>query len=227
MVSVKVNSPSLVRLRVQKNPAKWSCSIGRRHTGVVNGQPISEKPPIDAVTIEDAQNRLKQLDASPELTEDNRHAARELLQKALPELESANAWRAKADHFEQMAASAPAELEQTRADLASLPTRVTPAIPDDVALPKLELVISKKETDLKETKKLLAELEAEPKRRASRRTKLPKLLAAAGAKIADLDKQIQAPSSVDEPPPLAVFEQSSERQLDPRPLQPDRGCAPE
>jgi len=160
---------------------------------------VGEELPAQAITVERVQEALRRLDEAEGPDEATRTAAREQYQQALAELESAKGWAAKAERFARMAAVVPEELYQTKADLAALSGPPAPAIPD-VALAQLEQALSKKEADLGEMKGLLAELEAEPKRRAARRLEIPKLTAAIRERLTEIDVQLRAADAADPSP---------------------------
>ena len=167
-------------------------------TALAASETLVRKAAVDEVTAELVQTRLKQLDGSQELEETLKTRLRDLYQQALHELESAKTWSGKAARFEQMAASAPRELATAKATLAALPAHPLVVIPPDMTLPQFDQGISKKEAELSQGRAALAELEAEPKRRASQRVDIPKAIAAAKDRVADSDKQLQAAAPADE-----------------------------
>jgi len=141
------------------------------------------------ISVQKVQEALRRLDASQELDEATRAAAREQYQQALSHLESAKNWEAKAGRFGQLASTAPEELRKTKGELANLPHLPPLAIPD-VGLAELEQALSKKEGDLGEMNSLLEELEGEPKRRAAQRLEIPKLTAAIRQGLTDIEAQL-------------------------------------
>ncbi|MHB8901316.1 MAG: mechanosensitive ion channel domain-containing protein, partial [Thermoguttaceae bacterium] len=143
------------------------------------------------LTVEVVQNRLKETEASPTLDDASKGKLRELYQQALQDLESAKTWTASTRRSEQMAATAPDELARTKSELASLPRQSTASVPD-ASLVQLEQSFSQKSAELAAAKTQLAELEAEPKRRATRRLEIPKLVAAARENLAQAEAQLQS-----------------------------------
>jgi potassium efflux system protein len=119
------------------------------------------------------------------------------------ELDSAQTWQAGATRFEQMAASAAADLAATKTELGQMPPKPSSQTPENIALPQIDQLISKKQSELDEYRARLAELEAEPKRRAGRRAEIPKQAGAAKDRLAQLDEQLQAPVPADEAAALA------------------------
>ena len=94
--------------------------------------------------------------------------------------------------------SAAADLAATKTELDQMPAKPSSQTPENIALPQIDQLISKKQTELDEYRARLAELEAEPNRRADRRAEIPKLAGAAKDRLAQLDEQLQAPAPADE-----------------------------
>lgn len=160
---------------------------------ILTGLPplIANEPPAEEITIEAVQNRLKEIEASQTLDDAAKGNLRELYQQAVQDLEAAKTWAASVKRSEEMVASAPDELAKVKSDLASLPRQSTVSIPE-TSLVQLEQSLSQKSTELTALKNLLAELEAEPKRRSARRLEIPKLTAAARERLAEVEAQLQA-----------------------------------
>ena len=168
----------------------------------------SEKLPVDEVTIEVVQNRLKEAEASQTLDEATKGKLRELYQQATQDLETAKNWAASTKRLEQMASSASEELAKTKSDLSSLPRQPAVMIPE-VSLVQLEQALSQKGNELATSKALLTELEAEPKRRATRRVEIPKLAAAARERLAEVEAQLKTLAAGAETSELAVAKRLS------------------
>ncbi|MGA2796903.1 MAG: mechanosensitive ion channel domain-containing protein [Thermoguttaceae bacterium] len=165
-------------------------------TGLAQTKP--DKPPAEGISAEIIQGRLKQVEDSHDLDESVKVKIREYYQQAMRELDSAQTWQAGATRFEQMATSAAADLAATKTELDQMPAKPSSQTPENIALPQIDQLISKKQSELDEYRARLAELEAEPKRRASRRAEIPKLAGAAKDRLAQLDEQLQAPAPADE-----------------------------
>ena len=151
--------------------------------------PFAPENSTEALTAEGVQSALKLVDESKELDETLKAKLRQSHQQALRELESAKTWAEKAARFQQMTAAAPDDLKQARRVLTAVPDRPAGSIPADLTLPQFEQAISKKEGELNQGRTALAELEAEPKRRATRRLEIPPALTAARDRLADAEKQ--------------------------------------
>ncbi len=161
-------------------------------------QTKSDKLQAENISAEIIQARLKQVEDSHDLDESLKAKIRDSYQQALRELDSAQTWQDGARRFEQMAASAAADLAATKTELDQLPVKPSLQTPENIALSQIDQLISKKQSELDEQRSRLAELEAEPKRRASRRADIPKLSSAAKERLAQLDEQLQAPAPADE-----------------------------
>jgi potassium efflux system protein len=167
-------------------------------------QTKSDKPPADGISTDIIQSRLKQIEDSHDLDEPVKAKIREYYQQAVRELDSAQTLQASATRFEQMAASTAGDLAATKTDLADLPAKPSLEIPDNITLPQIDQLISKKQSELDEYRARLVELEAEPNRRANRRVEIPKSAGAARDRLAQLDEQLQAQPSADEPAALTA-----------------------
>jgi potassium-dependent mechanosensitive channel len=165
-------------------------------------QTNSDKRPAEGISAEIIQGRLKQVEDSHDLDESVKAKIRECYQQAIRELDSAQTWQAGATRFEQMATSAAADQATTKTELEQMPVKPSMDTPENITLPQIDQLISKKQSELDEFRARLAELEAEPKRRASRRAEIPKLAGAAKDRLAQLDEQLQAQAPADEAPAL-------------------------
>lgn len=150
------------------------------------------------MTLEAIQKRLKQIDESTTLDDATKGKLRELYQQALQSLEAVANRAGTAKRFEQMATAAPEELAKIKSDLEVLPRQTAVSIPE-ASLLQLEQTCSQRETELKKQRNMLAELEAEPKRRAGRRLEIPKLVAGLRERLAEIGVQVQATAAAAEP----------------------------
>ncbi len=110
--------------------------------------------------------------------------------------------RRRLARFDQQAAQAPAEIEQTKAALASLPAQANAVFPADVTLPQIEQAISNAQADLDSWQRELANVETELKGRASRRADIPKDISRAQQVLSDVNGELQAPAPADESSPV-------------------------
>lgn len=167
-------------------------------SGMVAAQTNEAAPPSETPTIEAVQQRLKQIDEATNLDDPTKAQIRELLQKTFKDLESAASLTASAKQYEEKAASAAGELQNTKTELDALPRQHAVSVPE-ASLTQLEQELSEKTARFKAEKTELAELEAEPKRRADRRAKLPKLAVALREQLAEVNTQLQAVAAVENP----------------------------
>ena len=179
-------------------------AVGLLLASMALAQSKSDKPPADGISVEIIQGRLKQIEDSHDLDESLRVKIQEYYQQAIRELNSAQTWQASAARFEQAASSAAADLAAAKMELSNLPAKTSLDMPDNIALPQIDQLISKKQSDLDEYRARLAEFEAEPKRRANRRVEIPKLASAARDRLAGIDEQLQAQPPADEPASLTA-----------------------
>jgi potassium-dependent mechanosensitive channel len=163
----------------------------------------AEKPPAERLTVENVQARLKQLDELRDLDEATKGKIQALYQQAVQQLEAAARWTVEVDRFERMTASAASELSATKAEQAA-PAVAIPSPNPGESLTNLERALSEMEAKLGATKAQLAKLDAEAKRRATRRAELPKVIAEVRQRLAGSERQQQTVPPADEHPQLAV-----------------------
>ena len=166
------------------------------------------KAPVETVTKETVEAKIKELDAAPDLDDESRAKIREKYQEALKALESADQWAGKSAAYQKMAESATDELAKTKAELAKVPEKPGPEKPGPVTtegtVAELERAVSEKESALDAKKAELSDLAAEAKRRTSRRAEIPKLLADARRRLAETQKEIEAAKAAKEETPAAA-----------------------
>lgn len=165
--------------------------------------PPDGKPPEPKPKREEIQQRLEQSKTLPELDDQQKAAVVEAYQKALKELDRADACAKLAADFDQRIKSAPVELQNARKELEQ--PAVTPKLemPANSSLAELESELTQKKTELAGAQESLTRLEAEPKRRAERRlTSIPKESEQASNQLAEVVKSLQAPPAEGDPEPL-------------------------
>ncbi len=161
--------------------------------------PAAEAPPL--LTAELIQSRLRAVQEAKDLDEALRTKIVDTYKQALTDLEAAKNWELQMADFVKRIDGVPDRLTQVKSEVGAMPlTQSTPQVPPDASLAQLEQLLQQREADLKEAKKALAELEDEPKRRANRRVEIPKLLAAARDRLAEVDKEAAvAPAETENP----------------------------
>ena len=155
-----------------------------------------------AAFVELLQARKKQIDELRDLDEAAKAKVRDLYDQALGEMEKAKSFGARLASFEKRAAQAPAEIEQTKADLAALPPQPIAAIPADATLPQIEQAISRRQAELESWRRELADVETELKGRGSRRAEIPKQISRRQQVLGDINGELQAPAPADESSPV-------------------------
>ena len=116
----------------------------------VFAQTKSEKPQAEGMSAEIIQARLKQVEDSHDLDESLKAKIRDYYRQAAQNsIPPKPGWPAPS-RFEQMAASAPADLAATKAELDKLPAKPSLETAEDSALPQIDQLISKKQSELDE-----------------------------------------------------------------------------
>jgi potassium efflux system protein len=166
------------------------------------GQAAPPKPFTEAEFVTLLQGRLKQVDDAGDLDAATKSKIKELYQQAIAEMSAAKRWGETGALNDKLATEAPKELEQTKADLAAMPSQSMAIIPPDASLSWIEQDISKREADLEKLRKALADDEAELNGRASRRAKIPELVTAAKERLTTISSQLELPPAANENPAL-------------------------
>jgi potassium-dependent mechanosensitive channel len=169
-------------------------------TATAFAQPAPPKPPTDAEFVEQLRVRQKQVAEMTDLDDAGKAKAQELYKQALAEMDAEKRWTDKTAQYEALAAAAPNEIVQTKAELANLPTQPATTIRPDETLLQVEQTISQRQAALEKLRKALADDEEEMKGRASRRAKIPEQINAAKKSLADFNAQLQAPAPNEEKP---------------------------
>ena len=163
----------------------------------VLGQPAELEPPPSVAAID---QRLAETSEEPTLDDATRAAVRSLYQQALSELEAAARWRMSALDFARRTTDAPAALAELEAEVAAEPAGGSPAEPaDDPVLQWSESLLTEGEVatleqeiadvrrQLGEAASVLAEADAEPLRRTSRRAEVRDALTTLAGEVADIE----------------------------------------
>ncbi len=182
------------------------------------GQTAPDKPAEpEGISAETIQTRIKQLDDAKDIEDAVKQKIRDYYQQALPELEAIKNRSVKMAKYEQMTASAASDLQQTKALLAAAPAQPAAELPGGLALPQIDQLISKKQSELDEARAKSTEIEAEPNNRAARRLEMPKKTSEAREQLGQVEEQLHAPPPEGELPAIAaarrVFLQCQRRSL--------------
>ena len=159
-----------------------------------------QKSPTDDELIEQIGAGKKQLEEKVDIDEAAKARAREHFDKALAEMEKAQAAAGRIVLFESRAAQAPEDLKQTRIALDSLPQLSSESSFEALGLQEIEQGISRLGADLDLRRKELALVDAELKGRAARKAELPKLISAAQQVSAETAGELEVPVPSDANP---------------------------
>ncbi|MCE5269414.1 MAG: mechanosensitive ion channel [Planctomycetaceae bacterium] len=162
------------------------------------GQTTPPKQLTDAELIALLQTRKKQVDEIRDLDDATKAKVRDLCDQGLAEMEKIKGFTARMVFFDQRAAHAPTEIEQTKAALAALPTQPSIVFPAEVTLPQIEQAIAGRQAELETWRRDLANVETELKGRGSRRADIPKDISRAQQVLSDINGELQAPAAADE-----------------------------
>ncbi len=161
-----------------------------------------ERPAVASandLTIENVQARLKKLEDNKDLDSALKTKLIEAYTKSLEHLRAAAESAAQSEQNAKRTREAPERLQTLKAELAKPPFEQPPVVPPDATLVQVQQLLSQAETAFSDAQKSLQILQDEPKRRADRRLEIPKLVEAAKLQLAEIDKQLEAKPSPDEP----------------------------
>ena len=163
-------------------------------------QPPQEKP----LSAADVESRIESLKTATGLEEVQRAAALEAYQQALKELKDAATFAEKADGYDAAAKSAPKDLEDIKAKLASPPATFTPQYGPETPKSELEKALDQARSDVETRTKALDELKKLPEQRAARRKEIVDLVVAEKKRVEELAARKKQPAAEGEPAELAA-----------------------
>jgi potassium efflux system protein len=195
--------------------AARAATAGGQEEGRVAALPIEPRvpesiaSPIPAeLTIEVIHRRMSEAEAALQVDEAARTKVRELYQLAVEELRQAAASAAAAAAFAHRIEEAPKLIEQLKLELGAAPPAPVIEPPANASLSQLEERVAQARAALEVARQQLTELEAEPKRRATRRIDIPKLTVDLRQRLADIERQL-ALAPIGEPlAPLALAQRT-------------------
>ena len=158
-------------------------------------------------TAEAVQSHVVRLEQAKDLEESVRTQALGAYKQALAQLKIAGDWQAKAGVFDAAAKEAPAKLAVIKQELGGAESQQTATAPAGGALAELEQLLSEATVELGAANKTIADLGAEPKRRADRRLEISGLAATAQQALDDVEKKL-AEAQKDRHPELAAAERA-------------------
>ncbi len=125
------------------------------------------------ISIETIQTRRKQAAESADLSEELKARVAELYDKAVAQFRQTTELKAQRKQFNDAIKGAPEKLASIRTTLEQPASDAAIQVPSDLTLPQAEQSFTQANTALTEAKRTAETLEAEPARRAERKTKIP------------------------------------------------------
>jgi len=148
---------------------------------------------LSVPTSEDVQAQIARIEKGKDLDEKVRAKALTACKQALDQLKLAGDWQARAEGWDAKIKNAPTAVADVKKLLAEAATQPAATAPANETLEKLQQLVAKATADATAAAAKLADLEAEPQRRAERRLAIPKLLTAAQQRLEELGKQPTKP----------------------------------
>jgi len=138
------------------------------------------------ITVEILQTRKRQAVGSPDLSDEVKAKLAEVYDKAIAQLQFAGDLKAKRKQYSDTVKNAPEKLKSVRDTLDQIPADPSVQAPADLTLAQAEQSLAQATVALDEAKRTADNLEAEPKRRAERRTKIPEETNAARQRLDEI-----------------------------------------
>jgi potassium efflux system protein len=148
---------------------------------------------LDPTLLDELAPLLRLAEPPEGLSDPDKSKWRDRRREALSALDAALHFAGKAADFAAQADQAPAQLAKLRDKLAA-PSAEIELVSDDASLTELEQKVIDRQAALAKAQEALLQAEDEIKRRAARRVEIPKLLAAANARLEELEQQFASPA---------------------------------
>ncbi|QDU61487.1 Mechanosensitive channel MscK precursor [Planctomycetes bacterium Pan216] len=155
------------------------------------------EPFAPRLTIEMVEKRIKEVEESKELKDEQKKELIDLYQKTVEQLQNCQKESEREAHFLSLMneASSPEELKKELGQPMPLLEEISP----DTSLTELQKRLDKTEKELNAAREMAEQLESEPSRRAVRRLEIPKTLAADAEAMEKARKQLEANADSTEP----------------------------
>lgn len=153
--------------------------------------------PAVEITVETLQIRKKQIAEAQELSDELKAKLADIYDKAIAQLTLAGELKAKRKQFSEAVKGAPDKLRSIRETLDQSGPDPNAQIPGNLTLSQAEQLLAQATVALEEAKRTAENLEAEPKRRADRRTKIPEETSAAKQRIEEIKAQLAQAGQTD------------------------------
>lgn len=215
--SAATRAPAATSAPAPAAPAAPTTNATTDSTPAPAATPAATSAPVPATTpappstpepgsLEWVDERLKRLAESTEsATEDQKKAlgSYQKLREALIRRDEARQRRRK---FDEQTRVAPQRLKDLQAELDATPEDPKPSdIPASDSIEALSTRLVAEEEELGRLTRQATELNAEPQRRATRRTEIPKAIVAAKERLAAIEDESKAPPPEDETPDQAAL----------------------
>ncbi len=175
-------------------------------SGRAEAQEPGVSPRTDTeLTPESIAERKKQIEEMKDLDDALRTRILEMYRQAADSLKRSQDFASRAAEYKKQTSAVQERATATKAELVSLKSQPEPELPPEASpLPTFEQELAKHQSELDARRKTLAELEAEPSRRANRRKEIRALLVSSPDRIAEIAKQLEAPPPAEESPQLTL-----------------------
>ena len=165
--------------------------------------------PVVEITVETLQARKRQATEAPDLSDEVKAKLAEVYDKAIAQLQLAGDLKTKRKQYSDAVKNAPEKLKSIRESLDQTPAEASLQAPADLALPQAEQSLTQATAALDEARRTAENLEAEPKRRAERRTKIPEETNAARQRLDEIKGLLAAAG----PTPASAMNQANQTLL--------------
>ncbi|MEN6426055.1 MAG: mechanosensitive ion channel domain-containing protein [Phycisphaerales bacterium] len=146
--------------------------------------------PVIEITFEMVQARRKQAAESTDLSDEVKARLAEIYDRAIAQFRLATELKAKRKQFNDAVKGAPEKLASIRATLEQPAPESSIQVPADLTLPQAEQSLTQATAALDEAKRTADNLEAEPKRRAERKTRIPEETNAARQRLEEIKTRL-------------------------------------
>jgi potassium efflux system protein len=155
--------------------------------------------PAVEITVETLQARKKQAAESPDLADEVKTRLAEIYDKAVGQLQLATELKARRKQYNDAAKGAPEKLKSLRESLEQAAPEAGLTAPADLTLAQAEQSLTQANAALEEAKRTSENLEAEPKKRAERRTKTPEETNAARQRLEEIKTKLAEAEGIQVP----------------------------
>ncbi len=174
------------------------------HAAWAQSPTVPVAPTAEAVTPQRIKDQMQALEMATDLTAEEKTKAQEIYRQALDALDLASKHADQAARLAADIRTVDARMADLRMRLDELPKQPTILPEAGATLEDVRKTLAQKQAELQQAIVRRGELEAQKKQRDAREPELPKLIDAAKARLADIDRQLQATPPPEEPAALAT-----------------------